>query len=142
MKYLLDTDHISILQWKSEPGFTVLSARLAQSRPDDYGVSLVSLHEQSVGCHAYLNRAKTAETLARGYRMFELILATYSWENVLPFDEAAASDYLALSSQGLRVAAMDLRLAAIARTRNLTLLTRNGQDFAKVGGLAIEDWTH
>jgi len=51
MNYLLDTDHISMLQWKSEPAFTQLSARLAQLSPDDYGVSVVSLHEQSLGCH-------------------------------------------------------------------------------------------
>jgi tRNA(fMet)-specific endonuclease VapC len=140
MKFLLDTDHISILQWKSEPAFTQLSARLAQLSADEYCVSVVSLHEQSLGCHTYLNRATEAAGFARGYQMFELILATYSWETVVPFDSAAATKYLELSSQGLRVAAMDLRVAAIALVRDLTVLTRNAADFAKIPALKTEDW--
>src|SRR5687768_2036750 len=98
MKYLLDTDHISILQWKSEPEFTRLSAKLAQLPQEDYGLSVVSLHEQSIGCHTYINRATDAASLARGYQIFDHILATYSWENVVPFDAAAAGRQLDLSS--------------------------------------------
>jgi tRNA(fMet)-specific endonuclease VapC len=141
MKYLLDTDHISILQWKSEPAFTHLSARLAQLTSDEYGVSIVSLHEQSLGCHTYLNRSTDAAGLARGYQMFELILATYSWESVVPFDSATAAKFLELNSIGLRVAAMDLRIAAIAIMGDLTLLTRNTADFARIPGLKTADWT-
>jgi tRNA(fMet)-specific endonuclease VapC len=36
---------------------------------------------------------------------------------------------------------MDARIAAIALFRKLILLTRNHQDFSKVAGLLIEDWT-
>jgi tRNA(fMet)-specific endonuclease VapC len=41
----------------------------------------------------------------------------------------------------LRVDTMDLRMASIALSRGLVLLTRNAADFAKVPGLVIEDWT-
>jgi tRNA(fMet)-specific endonuclease VapC len=36
---------------------------------------------------------------------------------------------------------MDLRIAAIATTKQIILLTRNYKDFVKVPGLVIEDWT-
>lgn len=141
MKYVLDTDHISILQWRSEPSFTKLSARLAQLPAGEYGVSIVSLHEQSLGCQTFLSRAKTPADFARGYRMFELVLSTFSFEAVLAFDIPTATRFLELRRQHPRVSAMDLRIAAIALERGLVVLTRNSTDFSQVAGLTIDDWT-
>jgi tRNA(fMet)-specific endonuclease VapC len=36
---------------------------------------------------------------------------------------------------------MDLRIAAVALTRNMSVLTRNLVDFERVPGLTVEDWT-
>jgi tRNA(fMet)-specific endonuclease VapC len=36
---------------------------------------------------------------------------------------------------------MDLRIAAIAISHNLVLLTRNIRDFSKIPELVTEDWT-
>jgi tRNA(fMet)-specific endonuclease VapC len=63
---------------------------------------------------------------------------------VLPialFDAGAATVYDELESQRLQLAKMDARIAAIALSRNLILLTRNRRDFGKVAGLVLEDWT-
>ena len=46
-----------------------------------------------------------------------------------------------LVAKRVRIATMDLRIASIALSQGLTLLTRNARDFSKVPGLAIEDWT-
>jgi len=46
-----------------------------------------------------------------------------------------------MRTQKVRVATMDLRIAAIAISNNLVLLTRNTGDFSKVPNLIIEDWT-
>ena len=36
---------------------------------------------------------------------------------------------------------MDLRIAAIAITQNVILVTRNAQDFGQIVELTIESWT-
>lgn len=46
-----------------------------------------------------------------------------------------------LQAQRIQLARMDARIAAIALSRRLILLTRNHRDFGKVPGLPIEDWT-
>ncbi len=66
MKYLLDTDHISILQWRTGPAFTTLTVRMAPHPRTDLAFSIMSLHEQTRGCHAYLQRARTAREVVHG----------------------------------------------------------------------------
>lgn len=61
--------------------------------------------------------------------------------DVLTFDQGAGTTYTRLISSKIRVRTMDLRIASIALSRNLILLTRNKQDFIKVPGLVSEDWT-
>ncbi len=73
--------------------------------------------------------------------MLSRIIQMFSKGPVLPSDEAAISVYDDLSKQRLRVGTMDLRIAAIALSRDLTLLTRNVGDFGKIPGLRTEDWT-
>ena len=60
---------------------------------------------------------------------------------LISFDAGAATTFEQLKSQRLQLAKMDARIAAIALSRELILLTRNHRDFGKVAGLAIEDWT-
>jgi tRNA(fMet)-specific endonuclease VapC len=141
VKYLLDTDHISILQRQASPEYAVLSARMAQHQPDDFAFSIISFHEQVIGCHTYLSQARNSADLGRGYRMLGQVITDFAAATVLPFDDPAAAGYDGLSSSRLRVAAMDLRIAAIALSRWLTLLTRNARDFGCVPGLVFENWT-
>ena len=58
----------------------------------------------------------------------------------LPFDAAAASVLGGLQKQKIQIGIMDLRIAAIALSQGLRLLTRNVRDFARVPGLITEDW--
>ena len=69
------------------------------------------------------------------------MLRDFSASQVLPFDDAAAATFESLRSQRVRIGTMDLRIAAIALSRKLTVLTRNVADFQKVPGLQVEDWT-
>ena len=57
---------------------------------------------------------------------------------------AAAETYVeiraGLESKGTPIGANDLMIAAIARSRKLTLITHNIAEFGRVTGLDVEDW--
>jgi tRNA(fMet)-specific endonuclease VapC len=141
VKYLFDTDHTSILQRKSGPEYAVLAARVATHPAADLAFSIVSIHEQVLGAHNFINRSRTPVDTIRGYVYLAEVLQGFSGVLVLPFDAAAASVFDDLRRQRVRIATMDLRIAAIALSRGLILLTRNVRDFGKVPGLVTEDWT-
>ena len=141
MTYLLDTDHISILQRKAGAEYAALAARLGRVSPADIVFSVVSFHEQVIGCHAYINRTRDQAGIVRGYAMFDRVLDNFASAPVIPFDTAAAAAFDDLTARRVRLATMDLRIAAIALSRGLILLTRNARDFGRVPGLTIEDWT-
>jgi len=45
LKYLLDTDHISVLQRRSGSAYAALATRITQHTPADFAFSVVSFHE-------------------------------------------------------------------------------------------------
>ena len=141
MRYLLDTDHISILQRRSGPEFAILSARINRESRADLGFSIVSFHEQVLGCHAYINRARNAGGVVRDYDMLVRALRQFAAAPVVTFDASAGVVFDGLGHRRLRVGTMDLRIASIALSRGLVLLTRNRADFTTVPGLVMEDWT-
>lgn len=62
----------------------------------------------------------------------------------LPFDDLAASHYgeirAGLKRAGTPIGGNDLQIAAIARANDLTLVTRNTDEFRRVVGLRVEEW--
>jgi tRNA(fMet)-specific endonuclease VapC len=76
---------------------------------------------------AYANLVAAEEM----FRLFPLV----------PFDAASESEFQHLRALRLHVGTLDLKIAAIALTNCLTVLTRNRRDFGRVPGLAIEDWS-
>ena len=141
MKYLLDTDHISFLQRRSGSEFSRLAFRMAQHPLTDFALSIVSFHEQILGAHNFINRARTNTDMIRGYTLLLETLQSFATAPVLPLDAGAIALFDELRRQRVRVSTMDLRIAAIAMSHNLMLLTRNVSDFSKVPGLVTEDWT-
>jgi tRNA(fMet)-specific endonuclease VapC len=144
--YLFDTDHITILQLSVGPAFGRLLQRMRGYADTVFYLSIVSMHEQTVGAHTYVAKARKRSAVLRGYEMFERIRTRYSIPaQVLLFDQAAADVFAdvfdVLRAQKVRIGTMDLRIAAIALTNNLTVLTRNLRDFTQVPGLTVEDWT-
>jgi tRNA(fMet)-specific endonuclease VapC len=62
----------------------------------------------------------------------------------LPFDDAAAEQYgrirADLTGRGLLIGGNDMLIAAIALTKDCTLVTHNMAEFSRVAGLVVEDW--
>lgn len=139
--FLLDTDHLGVLQQRATPESGRLRARMDRHPPDAFFVSIISFHEQVAGWNAYINVAKDRSGVVRAYRMFEQILVDFAAGRVLSFDVAAADVFDAHRAARVRVGTMDLRIAATALANDKTVLTRNLTDFHKVPGLRAEDWT-
>ena len=141
MKYLLDTDHLSILQRKAGKDYQNLSRRMADYLLSDFTVSTITFHEQILGCHSFINRARNVTDVVRGYEIMTRLINDFKILPLLPFDTNAAIIFNQIQSQRIQLAKMDTRIAAIALSHKLILLTRNYQHFSKIPGLLIEDWT-
>jgi tRNA(fMet)-specific endonuclease VapC len=63
---------------------------------------------------------------------------------VLAFDSSAARHYGELRADleraGTPIGDADMRIAAIARARGLTVVTNNTRHFERVAGLPVENW--
>jgi tRNA(fMet)-specific endonuclease VapC len=64
---------------------------------------------------------------------------------VLPLNESsamvAAEIYADLRKRGQPIADIDILIAGIAQANGLVLITHNLNDFSRVTGLAVEDWS-
>jgi tRNA(fMet)-specific endonuclease VapC len=137
--YLLDTDHVVILQTREVGGFERFVQRMSQHSPEDFYIPIVTFHEQMLGWNAYISRAKGSAGVVRGYERMYGLLEYFADTQVLQFDSLAADTLDNLGST-VHIGTMDLRIAAIALSRDMTVLTRNTVDFQRVPGLKVEDW--
>ena len=130
--YCLDTDVLSAVLRRDRPLHLV--RRLARTPPTEQCTTAITLGELLYGVARRGNPA-----LAE--RVRDLIASAGP---ILPFDEAAAQRYgplrADLEGAGPRLAEPDLRIAAIALSRDATLVTGNVRHFARVPDLRIENW--
>jgi tRNA(fMet)-specific endonuclease VapC len=128
--YLLDTNTcVYAIKRRQE----VLN-RLRERTPDDFGVSTITLAELWFGAAKSTRPGSTRESVDSFLKPFE----------VLPFDGRAAQEYaeirLQLEAEGRPIGERDLLIAAIARSRRLTVVTHNSREFSRVSNLKVEDW--
>jgi tRNA(fMet)-specific endonuclease VapC len=93
------------------------------------------------GWLAVIGRSKRVQQEIAGYRHLYGLLSFFEALPILEFDEPAADRYLQLRRSRLRLGSMDLKIAAIAISRGATLVSRNLNDFRRVPGLSVQDWT-
>lgn len=140
MTIVLDTDHMSLLEWGDE-GSELLRERLADAGSEVVATTIVSYEEQMRGWTAYIARAKTVAQQVEAYSRLRRQLENYRQIPILDFDDAAAAEFQRLRRSRIRIGTMDLKIAAITLSRDALLLSRNLVDFQKVPGLKVEDWS-
>ena len=138
---VLDTDHVSVLEWASSPEALTLRSRLEQLPDEEIATTIISFEEQTRGWLAVLAKARALSRQVEAYRRLRRQLDNYCGMAVLDFDERAATEYQQLRHAHLRIGTMDLKIAAIVLAHQAILLSRNAADFGQVPGLAVEDWT-
>ncbi len=131
--YLLDTDILSNLMKRAPASSLVM--RLARVPPEDQFTSSVTLGELLYGAH------RSSRTAALLERIEETLLPELP---ILPFDSAAARRYgelrAELERRGTPIGDADTRVAAIALSRGLAVVTGNERHFRQVPDLEVENW--
>lgn len=137
--YLLDTDHISLIQKGGETAIRIQNRLETQSQL--VRLSVVSFEEQVRGRLAEVAKSHSSAQQIERYSLLAGLLDVYCATPLLQFDEPADEHFQRLWLMRLRVGTLDLRIASIALANDATLLTRNRVDFEKVPGLRVEDWS-
>ena len=132
MNWLLDTN-VWIHHLKN-PGGTI-EQRLNRFSPSDIVLCSVVKAELWHGAHKYERRERRLIALQN---MFQPFVS-------LPFDDEAARHYGTirhdLETRSQVIGPNDLKIAAICLTHALTLVSSNTNEFSRVAGLKLEDWT-
>jgi tRNA(fMet)-specific endonuclease VapC len=131
MKYILDTN-ICIYIIKKKP-LSVLH-RLSKIKINDAGISSITLSELEYGVEKSSNPDRNRVALIE----FASLLEIYD------YDASAAREYgiirADLEKRGKIIGAMDMLIAAQAKSLNLILVTNNEKEFNRIPGLKIENW--
>jgi tRNA(fMet)-specific endonuclease VapC len=138
LKYILDTDHVTLLQ----RGHLPLNKRLADLPLDELATTVISYEEQISGRLAVVRRARTITRRLEAYYWLQKTLDFYCRLAVLSFNEEAGEIFTNLKAEKIRVGTQDLRISAIVLANDGVLLSRNLQDFQKIPDLKIEDWSY
>jgi tRNA(fMet)-specific endonuclease VapC len=138
---ILDTDHLTVLEWANSPAALTLQSKMASVSADELGTTVVNFEEQMRGWMSFLSKAKKMADQIEGYRRLKRRLELYCSVSLLPFDERAAVTFQTLRKEHRRIGVMDLKVAAVALANDATLLTCNLRDFQQIPGLKVEDWT-
>jgi len=138
MFVVLDTNHYQELVYQTAAGLK-LQDRIAKADADAF-TTAVTAQEVVQGWIAAINRKTAGRDQVASYGLFIQALRALEKIIILPFDEAAAETFHTFPSSLRRIGTMDLKIAAIAKSHDSLLLSRNLVDFQQVPGLKVENW--
>jgi tRNA(fMet)-specific endonuclease VapC len=137
---ILDTDHLTVLRFRSGERCTRLVARMEAAAGEAFGTTIVNVAEQMKGWLAVINKEREALRQVTGYRELARLFDFYAAYQIAPFDDAAASRFNEFRRAKIRVGTVDLKIAAVALLNDALLLTANRQDFEQIPGLRFANW--
>jgi tRNA(fMet)-specific endonuclease VapC len=131
MRVMLDTN-ICIYLIKKKPPQVL--RRFMDFAVSDIGLSSITLSELEYGVEKSTYPGKNMEAL----------IGFVSPLHIAPYDDLAASHYgkirAHLERAGHSIGAMDLLIAAHAKSLSVPLVTNNTREFRRVEGLVVENW--
>lgn len=135
MKYMLDTNIcIFVLRNKDEKAKNVVM-ELKKHDPQDICISSITYAELMHGVF------KNANPKSKYYGL----LCFLSSISIVDFSQKAAEEYgrirRDLEKKRQIIGPMDLLIAAHAKSLNATIVTNNVNEFNRVEGLYVEDWS-
>ncbi len=134
---IADTNVISELM-KADPS-PVVVAWVAAHASEEFRTTAVTLAEVLYG----IERLPAGDRKAALRQAAADVFGRFA-EDILPFDAAAATAYSEIVAQcdrqGAPIGGYDAQIAAICRTRNARLATRNTKDFEGTGVALINPW--
>jgi tRNA(fMet)-specific endonuclease VapC len=132
MQYMLDTNICIFIIRQKNPA---VIQQITRHRPEDLLISSITVSELEYGCEKSTDPEKNRLALMEFFSPF----------TILPFNPSAAQHYGEIRAQlerdGTPVGAMDLLIAAHARSVDATLVTNNTRDFKRIKGLNLADWS-
>lgn len=131
IRYLLDTS-ICIAMIRGRGAAVV--TKLRRRRIGSVGISTITLAALQYGVANSSDPQRNAVALAHVVAPLE----------VMPFDDRAAASYgrvrADLQRAGTPIGPLDTLIPAHALALGVTLVTSNEREFARVGGLRVENW--
>ncbi len=132
IRYLLDTDIcIELIRGKSGDA----TAHLRKQSPGSVALSAITLAELQFGV------ANSSDPPRNHLALLHFVASM----SVVSFDARAAEAYgrirKNLELRGIPIGAMDTLIAAQAQSLNVTLVSNNIKEFARIPDLPLENWT-
>lgn len=131
-RYLLDTNICIFIRKNRHPA---VAGKLAGLHPGEIAMSVITWGELTLGVEKSRERDQATANL---HKLRTLV-------PVIGLDDTVGDHYGAIRGQleqaGNPIGPNDLWIAAHARALGIPVVTNNTREFAKVAGLAVEDWT-
>ncbi|MCP4624000.1 MAG: type II toxin-antitoxin system VapC family toxin [bacterium] len=131
-EFMLDTDICSYIIKERPPG---VAAYFRKLKMDQICISVVTYAELIYGVEHSSSKKINRQIVDEFIKHLD----------VIEWNKAAAEHYgnirADLKKRGAIIGAMDMMIAAHARSKKAVLVTNNESHFARIKGLKIENWT-
>lgn len=135
---VLDTNHLREIALRTTAGISLMQRLRDADR--DVATTVVSAEEVLRGWLARVSSERDVANQIAAYAQFASAIAFLAKYPLLPWSTGAAERFKEFRRRGVRIGAMDLKIACTALEHGATVLSRNTVDFAKVPGLRFENW--